>query len=222
MPYDSQNEAHSEIYRGFHISIQYDRDPLNPRIDYDNAATMVCFHRNYDLGDKHEYPEPVAAVADICGIDADELYDADDRAANVMVDALNKAPLYWLPLYLYDHSGITMNTTGFSCPWDSGQVGIIYITKEQVDKEWCIGDTETQAEYDERIFNYMRSEVKEYDHYLTGQVYGFVISHIDEDEEPTDEIEDGSCWGFTGDYEEHALKEAKAIIDGIHDETAQD
>ena len=25
-----------------------------------------------------------------------------------------------LPLYLYDHSGITMNTTGFSCPWDSG------------------------------------------------------------------------------------------------------
>lgn len=31
-----------------------------------------------------------------------------------------------LPLYLYDHSGITMNTCGFSCPWDSGQVGWIY------------------------------------------------------------------------------------------------
>ena len=26
------------------------------------------------------------------------------------------------PLYLYDHGGITMNTTGFSCSWDSGQV----------------------------------------------------------------------------------------------------
>ena len=34
-----------------------------------------------------------------------------------------------LPLYLYDHSGITMNTCGFSCPWDSGQVlSLIHIS----------------------------------------------------------------------------------------------
>lgn len=41
-----------------------------------------------------------------------------------------------LPLYLYDHSGITMNTTGFSCPWDSGQVGWIYASKEDALKEF--------------------------------------------------------------------------------------
>ena len=40
-----------------------------------------------------------------------------------------------LPLYLYDHSGITMNTCGFSCPWDSGQVGWIYADKAMIDKE---------------------------------------------------------------------------------------
>ena len=40
-----------------------------------------------------------------------------------------------LPLYLYDHSGITMNTSGFSCPWDSGQVGWIYCTKKRFREE---------------------------------------------------------------------------------------
>jgi len=36
-----------------------------------------------------------------------------------------------LPLYLYDHSGITMSTSVFSCPWDSGQVGWIYASKQK-------------------------------------------------------------------------------------------
>ena len=39
-----------------------------------------------------------------------------------------------LSLYLYDHSGITMNTTGFSCPWDSGQVGWIYADADCIKK----------------------------------------------------------------------------------------
>jgi len=41
-----------------------------------------------------------------------------------------------LPLYLYDHSGITMNTTGFSCGWDSGQVGYIVMSYEKIRKEY--------------------------------------------------------------------------------------
>lgn len=40
-----------------------------------------------------------------------------------------------LPLYLYDHSGLTMNTCGFSCPWDSGQVGWIYCSHKKMEEE---------------------------------------------------------------------------------------
>jgi len=37
-----------------------------------------------------------------------------------------------LPLYLYDHGGITMSTNPFSCPWDDGgQVGWIYASKQK-------------------------------------------------------------------------------------------
>ena len=41
-----------------------------------------------------------------------------------------------LPLYLYDHSGITMSISPFSCPWDSGQVGWIYCTPDAISKNF--------------------------------------------------------------------------------------
>ena len=40
-----------------------------------------------------------------------------------------------LPLYLYDHGGITMSTGAFSCSWDSGQVGWIYAEKKKFIEE---------------------------------------------------------------------------------------
>jgi hypothetical protein len=199
MPYDNSDEAHSEIYRGFHISIRYDRDPENPRKAWDNAATMVCFHGRYDLGDEdHDYSNPAESIEGIC---------TDEN--------------YWLPLYLYDHSGITISTSPFSCPWDSGQVGFIYITKKKAAEEWTRNDGETDEQYKERVEGYLRGEVETYDNYLTGSVYGYVLSTVDPDGEPDEEIEEeGSCWGFFGDYQENALKEAKDIIDGIYDEAA--
>jgi hypothetical protein len=92
-----------------------------------------------------------------------------------------------LPLYLYDHSGITMNTSGFSCPWDSGQVGWIYADADMVKKEYDAITPETL----ERAKNLLESEVKEYDYYLTGQCYGFKLYEGD--------AEIDSCWGFLGE-----------------------
>jgi hypothetical protein len=37
-----------------------------------------------------------------------------------------------LPLYLYDHGGITISCSPFSCPWDSGQVGWIYADYDMI------------------------------------------------------------------------------------------
>jgi len=97
-----------------------------------------------------------------------------------------------LPLYLYDHSGLTMRVTPFSCSFDSGQVGIIYATKEQIDKEF-------DGDYD-RARACLESEVEVYDQYLTGDVWGYVIE--DQDGNHLD-----SCWGFYG--HEYCEQEAK-------------
>jgi hypothetical protein len=72
-----------------------------------------------------------------------------------------------LPLYLYDHSGITMNTTGFGCPWDSGQVGWIFATKKDV-RQWFNLKKITKP-YIDKVREILLGEVKMYDRYLTGE-----------------------------------------------------
>jgi hypothetical protein len=110
------------VYRAeddkYRLEIMQDSCPESPR-EWDNIGTMVCSHRRYDLGD-----EQAKNIAEYSSWDEwlqGEVYDLYGGEDNVVC----------LPLYLYDHSGITMNTTGFSCPWDSGQVGWIYATKQK-------------------------------------------------------------------------------------------
>ena len=107
-----------------------------------------------------------------------------------------------LPLYLYDHSGITIWCSPFSCPWYSGQVGFIYVTLESIRSKYktraVTRKIRAQAE------SVLRAEVDTYGDYLTGQVYGYVVE--DSDGEQRD-----SCWGFYGlDYcKQEATESAK-------------
>jgi hypothetical protein len=97
-----------------------------------------------------------------------------------------------------------MSCAPFSCPWDSGQVGCIYVEIDQVKKEW--GWKRLTKKRREKIEEILRSEVKTYDDYLTGNIFGFDIElsgkHID------------SCGGYYGDPEESGvIDEAKSIVD---------
>lgn len=151
------------------LRIIRDEHPLNPREEYDHLGTMVCWHSRYDMGDKHEFSNPI---------------EFNHWSAG-------KRPIM-LPIYMYDHSGITINTTGFDCPWDSGQIGWIYVTMDDVRKEWH-GEPITD-EIIAKVADILRCEVREYDQYLTGDVWGYVIE--DEDGNHVD-----SCCGFYGhDY----------------------
>ena len=160
----------------YRTEIVQDEDPQNPRTEWDNLGKMVCFHKRYQLGDKHKL-----AASDSPNLESLEDYLKASGAAVL------------LPLYLYDHGGITINTKGFSCPWDSGQVGFIYLTKEDLKKEFG-GDKQ-------RAQQCLESEVEAYDQYLTGDVWGY---RIFKGEEEVD-----SCWGFFGrDYCEQQAREA--------------
>jgi len=128
----------------------YTLDPEDPRQD-DNLGKMLCFHRRYSLGDKHDYKS----------------YDYnswEEMKSHIIKD---NDVLVILPLYLYDHSGITMNTTGFGCPWDSGQVGWIFATKKDV-RQWYNLKKITKP-YIDKVREILLGEVKMYDRYLTGE-----------------------------------------------------
>ena len=106
-----------------------------------------------------------------------------------------------LPVYLLDHSGLRMSVIDFKDPWDSGQVGFIYCTKEAIEKAGI-------KEYDKHsIGKILKAEVDSYDEYLQGNpAYYFCIR--DEDDKIVD-----SVTGFRGDKIETCLSEMKEYVD---------
>jgi len=176
------------------VAIMRDSHPDNPRTDWDNLSKMICWHRRYNLGDKHNYADSERFAVDLAskyvpekdifayiqsgncrdfdlvedgdfygveyhGIESRKLDIRLDRDLNVVssgnfdmkwdiIDDMTTRELLQLasdhvailPLYLYDHSGITMSTGSFvgrapNADWDSGQVGFIYMDKETAMKD---------------------------------------------------------------------------------------
>jgi hypothetical protein len=176
----------------YKIEVIQDESPSSPRED-DNFGKMICFHRRYDLGDKHDYKSN-----DYDGWE--ELKEQIEKDYNVGVI---------LPLYLYDHSGITMNTTGFGCQWDSGQVGWIFCTKEDMESNFMKLSGQDLIERSEVL---LKGEVETYDQYLTGDVYGYRVSEVttcSEGHEHEKELD--SCWGYYG--EENCMLEGVGIVE---------
>lgn len=175
--------CHKEEYKGYIISIEQEDYVENPREWYDHIGKMICWHRRYNLGDKHYYTDPTDFTDDI------------KESENII-----------LPIYLYDHSGISISTSSFHDVWDSGQVGFIYMTKTRAENEW--GDCSLE-EREKRAIKCLESEVEEYDQYLRGDVYCFTIST-----RRGCSIVD-SCGGFYGF--DHCIESAKESIDSMKD-----
>ena len=221
-----------------------DLDGLSPR-DWDNLGRMVCWHSRYNLGDEQRRDDVNEWLRELaCSLDpsleerllywedgdrwtrlmnkASEPIAASDNKIKDLVTAVIDKHTVMLPLYLYDHGGLTMNTGGYSCPWDSGQVGYIYATRETILKEFSA--KKLTAKLRRKVEDILRSEVKTYAQYLEGDVYGYVIYKIDEpcdcDPEPWNnyppcnctkhaEVVD-SCWGFYG--RDVALEEGRSSL----------
>jgi hypothetical protein len=181
-------------YKGYTVTIYPDEDSPDPRKEFDHLGTMVCFHRRFDLGDRHEFRDP-------------------DEFRNFLKE---EKPIC-LPLYLYDHSGITISTESEkfrACDpqgWDWGMLGFIYVTKENVREEYNVKRVSRKVL--DKVTKLLQSEVEEYDHFLTGNVYGYEITKAGEDEEPQIGNVIDSCWGFFGYREDYMISEAKSVID---------
>ncbi len=204
IPYDMEDTT---TFGDYAIKIRRDDDVESPR-EWDNLGTMVCWHNRYNLGDgDHGFETPRVFMHVISGLYPDEPteYLTDEQYDRCVTEAGRINII--LPLYLYDHSGITMSTSGFSCQWDSGQVGYIYVSKEQVRKEynWKVVSPKRHTQ----IETYLTGEVETYDQFLTGDVYGFMIERTDPDGDETDV---DSCWGFYGYEDKYMIDEIKAAI----------
>ena len=150
-----------------HTCIIYDMPDFdNPREYYDPFGHMVCWHHRYKLGDKHSYESPDDFLEDMCRRYVPDFTRPEELTLSAKLDLLAKVPTFViLPLYLYDHSGISISTHSFNDPWDSGQIGWTYATPEEV----------YAYAYVEDVRATLLRHVEEYDCWLQNGTSGFEL-----------------------------------------------
>lgn len=177
-------------YKGHRINIYYDSGLESPR-EWNNLGTFYTAHHRYcpeKEFDRHFRRE-----------------DVFDRYGDFS-NSFEKKHIA-LKIYLYDHSGLTISSGPFSCPWDSGWFGIVAVSIEKVKKEF--GWKKITAARRRKIESYLQGEIDTYDQYLRGEVYGYRITPASDDDNVIE-----SCWGYFGDIGLEQLKdECRNTID---------
>lgn len=164
----------------YSFEIIRDMSPLNPREEYDHAFTLCFVENRYITGDTTISP-----------------YFEPDHESRII-----------FPVYAYIHSGIALSTAPFSCPWDSGRIGYASIKKADFLREFY-GEKARHLTKKRRAraLEILKGELEEFQAYLDGDVFGYVIR-----DEEGEEIE--SCFGYYG--EQYAEEEARAIVDHLN------
>lgn len=168
-----------EATGGHRIEVEYDDCPSNPR-EWHNVWTIATTHRRYTPIDV-EYHENVVPE------------DAD------MV----------VPVFMYEHSA-TIYRAGdenpFSCPWDSGQIGVAYLPFGTLLDEW---GTLPPEEAKAKARACLDAELAAYTAWANGDVYCYTVY------DPDGDIIDG-CSGFfpdeSGDVPAYMVEQATDAV----------
>ena len=198
----------NKSFKFVEIEVKQDDDPaINPIEDYDMFGKMVFFHRRMNLG--HESPSCSVSewtqkwLHENTELDYDKIEDMNQAESWTEFEKIN----FVIPVYAYEHGGITIRCNSNGAGWDSfdsGQLGFTFASYDSIRKEFGRGKTHrlTSATIT-RAEKCLISEVDEYDNYINGNVYGFIITN-----KKTGEQLD-SCWGFVGD-ESYCREEAES------------
>jgi hypothetical protein len=140
-------DATQKVTDASNLVVRLEKEPGNPRDFASEESVMLCLHERHTLGDRQSF---------------DYLKSSEDVSGwETMKEAIMKdeAPVSILPLFLLDHSGLTVSTSAFSCPWDSGQVGYIY--------------SNTLCEEE------LEHQVQDYNRYLNGESWEWIYEECD-------------------------------------------
>ena len=157
------------VYDDFKIAIYNDDDMQNPREVFDELGTLCTFDKHghwiSDKKAKDEFSSPKEVREFI-------------KENNCLA----------LPVYRLSHSGDAVSTNPFSDPWDSGQIGYIFITSEKIAEEYG----EDNEDNRERAKTCLKGEIETLNSWLQGEVFGYCIEKDGDEALGVGQ----SCWGF--------------------------
>lgn len=171
---------------GYKIRISIDEIQNNPREEFENFGTFVLAHKRYNV------------------VNETEIKTAEYKCWNDVKKEIIKqnGPCVVLPVYMYDHSGVALSTVRTGCftdQWDSGVLGLIFVSHKTIRETYSLKRVTPQAL--SKSIDLLVNEVEVYGAYLNGDVYEYDILDV-----TGNEIEGSSCSGFYGcDYEKNGL-----------------
>lgn len=183
-------EEHFTTHTGIEIAIKLDADAEDPFDDCDEGWGIdLSNHRDYRGG---EYGEALPfKVPEFIAYNAEgTLPEGGQEVADEMEAWMAKHE--WTYVYMYDHSGRTVNTTGFSCQWDSGVAGVAFIERAVMIRDGWYGMSEETPMWQqkEKAEQYLKDRVQLLDDLMRGNVYWWSVEGSGEEE---------SCAGYWGD-----------------------
>lgn len=171
----------------YQLTVDTDMYPTDPREDEGNLGTMLCFsdYRCYgDCNSNADAEEQVVALCRKYGKSDEEIeemtfYEAMNSIGITFYKAMNfiaeHDDILVLPLYILDHSGLSMATYRQDA-WDSSYTGFIYVEKDFFLEACPIKDTERWKEYAKKT---LLAEIETYSAYLEGSVYAWdVVEYV--------------------------------------------
>jgi hypothetical protein len=163
------------------LTIEQSQDSENPR-EWDNLSQMIFTGRYKHVGDKHnvEFNGDYESRQDF-------IEDGD-----LSIEQTIKDVVICKAVHLYSHSGECISTSysgQFACRWDSGTIGFVIVTKQDIRKNW--GIKRVTQKWIDKAEEIMDAEVETLNNYISGEVYSFNV----EDDEGNNV---DSCSGFYG------------------------
>ena len=141
---------------GHFFKLFYDEYSESPRLD-DNVATILTWERNYNSPDKND--DTFEEFAEKHGVDVSKGCNLDS-----VMDAMRKEGYYVIPVYALHHGVSHYSIDDFNDPWDSGVAGIAFCKKQK-----------GLPDNDDLLRRIIEDEIKEYDAWVNGEVYGTML-----------------------------------------------
>ena len=156
--------------KNYKFEVHQDGDVECPR-EWENLTQMIFFDNYSRLGDKHQLTSEKSIESQLKGV------------------------VFIKPVYAYIHGGMTISLKPFNCRWDSGQLGWVVVTKEDLRRTYGVKYV-TQKFLKEKtkdIESSIEAEIKLLNQYIAGDTYYFTVT-----EKSTGEIVDsyGGYYGF--------------------------
>ncbi len=163
------------------IIVKRDNDNDLEEVWSQGIGTFATWHSRYNIGN----------------VQPEESYD--EYMSNVPDESAV------VEIYMYDHSGLAFSTAPFSCPWDSGRLGVWVVTPDELRAEYGDDTPESRS----RAEKFIRGSIETMNDISQGNVWGYEV--LDFDGEVCD-----SCWRFIGDTAKEQM--AEYLPENLHDD----